>query len=169
MVTKFFDCPKCGSKQSAYQSSTYPESIVHKCDGKILNEVALYKNGKILGVNNQVISNLKDQFFTGNFLIRKITNVDELVKLGAQLRNGASMKSDADRYIKTGSVYVVESKNIRNLLYMILIENNTIPAIQYFSGKDISEVPKTDGEEILRALVKEKIISRNPFPHKYYI
>lgn len=168
MINQKFDCPKCGAKNSAHRSSYYPQIVVHKCDGKILFEVGRFDNGQCFPVEVSHPSS-QSKIYTHQFLIEKITQVSSLVKYGQQLNNVCSQQSSAQKYLNDGEIYVVFLRNREDAKYMILIQNQNIPDIQFFSGKNVSQIEKQDGEEILQALIKAQLVSKNPFPNLYRI
>lgn len=88
-MSKRFDCPKCGEKRAAIQSSTYPDIIVHKCYGQVMNEVASYKN--------QIFSKLEDnspfEVISKNFKISQLKDIHEAYEVSTRLELGFSEKS----------------------------------------------------------------------------
>lgn len=170
-MDKYFDCPKCGSKKSAVRSSYYPQIIVHKCDGKTLQEVGAWSQSGITPVNIAPSKVSSQQLRTRNFVIEKITDYQILMKHGDVLNNATKIAKDAQNFLKQGDVWVVKKQNFSSstTVYMILVENGTIQAPHFFSGKDITPIPKQDGEEILRELINSNILRRNPFPNTYTV
>lgn len=169
MINKIFDCPNCGKKQSAIRSEAYPDIVVHKCDGKVLLEVAKYSRGKITPVNVIAPQSPIKTISTTLFNIEKVNDVSELIRYGKDLENQAQEKQAALSYMKQGEIWVVKKKGVSHAQYMVLIESKTIKDVRYFSGKAISPVPKNEGEEILRALIFYNIITKNPFPFEYRV
>lgn len=164
-----YDCPNCGAKKSANRSSYYPNIVVHKCDGKILLEVGRFENNQVIPISVQAPTKQNKQIRTRNFILEKVEQVAELMIYGGQLNNGCSLRQDAQRYLDQGQIWVVKDQSHPEALYMILIEQSSISASHFFSGKDITPVPRHHGEEILRALLQEKLLTRNPFPSSYTV
>lgn len=169
MINKIFDCPNCGKKQAAVRSEAYPEIIVHKCYGKDLLEVGKYDHGKVTPVNVLKPKSTTQEIRTNLFLIEKVLDIASLMSYGRDLQNQAQEKQAASMYLKQGEIWVVKRRSSGEVQYMVLIENKTIKDPRYFSGKAVSPVPKTDGEDILKALLTYNIISKNPFPYEYKV
>lgn len=169
MLKKFYDCPKCGAKGEAKVSSTYPEAVVHKCHGKALLEVGIFREGKViaLGTVQEPLSNFIWE--TKNFVIEKVVDAQELMKHGRTLGNLTQDKDKAEEYLNksTNTVLVVKVKHTTTAEYMILLDNGQIPDRQHFSGKNHAYVPQIEGSEIIKKLIEEKLIPRNPFPQDY--
>jgi hypothetical protein len=164
-----YDCPHCGAKKSANRSSYYPNIVVHKCDGKTLLEVGKFENNQVLPISVQTPTANTKQIRTRNFIIEQVDKVADLMLYGSQLNNGCSVRQDAQRYLDQGQIWIVREHNHKEALYMTLIEKATISASHFFSGRDITPVPRAHGEEILRALLQEKLLTRNPFPQSYTV
>lgn len=169
MLRKFYDCPKCGAKDEAKVSSTYPDVVVHKCHGKALLEVGLFQEGKVisLSVVKEPLSNFKWE--TRNFVIEKVADVQELMTYGKTLGNLTQDKDKAEYYLNkpNSTVLVVKVKYATTAEYMILLDNGQIPDRQHFSGKNHSYIPQVEGSEIIKKLIEEKLIPNNPFPQDY--
>lgn len=164
-----YNCPNCGAKKSANRSSYYPNIVVHKCDGKTLQEVGKFENNQVLPVQVQATSKNSKSIRTRNFIVEHVEKVADLMLYGSQLNNGCSVRNDAQKYLDQGQIWIVREQNRPEALYMVLIEKKTISGSHFFSGRDITPIPKSHGEEILRALLQENLITRNPFPHSYNV
>jgi hypothetical protein len=169
MINRKFDCPKCGAKNSAVRSSYYPQIVVHKCDGKTLLEVGRWEKDTVIPVHVEIKTTSKNKIITRQFTIEKITDPAVAVVHGKTLKNDCSQLTSSQRYLRDGEIWVVCKQHSNTALYMILVKDKTIPDEPYFSGVDISPVPKSDGEEILKSLIQEKVIKSNPFPFTYKI
>jgi hypothetical protein len=164
-----YDCPNCGAKKAANRSSYYPNIVVHKCDGKTLMEVGQFENNQVLPLQVKPTDSGKKQIRTRNFILEKIDKVTDLMLYGSQLNNGCSVRQDAQKYLDQGQIWIVREQNRSDASYMVLIDKRTIPGKPFFSGRDISPIPRIHGEEILRALLQEKLIMQNPFPDSYTV
>lgn len=164
-----YDCPNCGAKKSANRSSYYPNIVVHKCDGKILLEVGKFENNQVLPINVKSPSKNVKQIRTRNFLLEPVDKVTDLMMYGSQLNNGCSVRQDAQKYLDQGQIWIVREPSKSEALYMVLIEKKSIASPHFFSGRDIDPIPRSHGEEILRALLQENLLIQNPFPMSYTV
>lgn len=169
-MKKFFDCPICGEKNKAYISQTYPDAIVHKCNGGILKEVAKFSNGQM--VSNQPTQQKKKDYInklvTNNFYLHKITEASVLIDCGRKLNNIAMQLGYAKTFLSEGDVFIAtRESHLVNPLYMIVIKNKTITGSSMFSGHHMLPIPKKDGIEIIHKLIQESLLDKNPFPQSY--
>ena len=168
-MNQLFDCPNCGKKNVAKRSMAYPNIIVHKCNDGELLEVGRFESGRVHPVSVSKKDGPLLKISLTNFIIEKVSSITELMAIGNNLENGAGSREGADKFLKMGDIWVVKSLPYKEDLYLVLISNKSISAPHYFSGKRISPVPKSDGEVILRALIKNGILSKNPFPREYSV
>jgi len=168
-MSQHFDCPNCGQKNVAKRSFAYPNTIVHKCHNGELLEVGRFEAGRVFPINVSKKEGPLLKITLTNFIIQKVCDVKELMAIGNNLQNGAGNKEGAERFFKMGDLWVVKSLPYKEDEYLILISNKTITSPHYFSGKHISPVPKNDGEVILRALIKNNLLTKNPFPKDYSV
>jgi hypothetical protein len=166
---KYYKCPACG-EESAVESYCYPNMIVHNCSGKKLIEVGSLEKGKFVPKSGLSLDS-EDVYETKNFIIKQIKKENEVVAAGAQLNNAASMRSNAEQYLKPPhKIFGVYTKH-NQLKYMVLIEGKNIKENdrRYFSGYNLRFPPQDEGEEILKKLIQEDVLAYNPFPRDYYV
>lgn len=109
-----------------------------------------------------------------NFTIKQLKTVDEIVKAGQILENGASVPENAERYLKEGSlIYIaeetVDSKLELNKLldnketkYLIKVsKDNELIGSHYFSGHKITPPNKEDAKEIVELMIKSNLIKED--------
>lgn len=115
-----------------------------------------------------------------NFTVKQLKTVDEIVKAGQVLENGASVPENAERYLKEGSLIyiaeeVVDSKLKLNKLldnretkYLIRVtDDNSLMGSNYFSGHKVAPPSKEDAKEIVELMIKSKLIKEDETTKEY--
>lgn len=167
-MNKFYDCPRCGQKHCAKRSQAYPQIVVHKCDGQTLYEVASYDNGKIIPVKFQPEPKPIYEIKTHMFRLEKIQNEQTLLRYNRELKN-EEVYANHKNFLKNGSVWIAKRRSSGEALYMIYVQNKTIPSSKFFSGVSVMPVSQLEGEDILKALIDYGILNKNPFPLQYRV
>jgi len=113
-----------------------------------------------------------------NFEVTRIIEVKDLVALGKELQNVASLEAPATNYLAEGRIYVAKKLpnpeiNMERLLddkilkYMIYVKDNKLAGGPYFSTYKIEFVGKEDAKEITQLLLDEKEIELDLVAQNY--
>lgn len=157
-----FDCPVCGEKKSAYISQTYRTDVVHKCHGKNLMLVGNYDYEKnhIVTITNSTINQGESGkvWRTRSCVISQLESIEKVMQLGRVLNNNAQGQHAAEKYLASGKIFKVES-GLEKEIYMIHVENGTIKASHFFSGKHVSRAPIAIVREVVFELQRVGIIT----------
>lgn len=115
-----------------------------------------------------------------NFSLKQLKTIEEVIKAGEVLENGASVPSNAERYLKEGSLIfiaeeVVDSKlklttllDNRETKYLIMVsKDNNLVGSHYFSGYKITPPSKEDAKEIVELMIEHKIIKEDEITAEY--
>lgn len=112
------------------------------------------------------------------FEVKQVTEVADLIQLGKDLNNGASVESNAIKYLAEGKIYFATNRtnsalDLEKLLdekvvkYMIYVKDNKMVGGPHFSSYDVKFVGKEDAKEITQLLIDSNEIELDRIAQDY--